>query len=692
MDTTTISSVPDFTKEVQREYKQTKGLDTTTSRRKREENAIELRKNKREDQIEKRRMLWTPTTTESLLTATTTTATKATIDAVASSIDVKMEQQIKEASNIISDEKQNVIAISNSVNEVGRMLCEQVPPIKAIAGTAIPFRLIQFLNRFQQPTLLYRSLYVLANIAGLTYAPYIKTLCDKGLLTGLRGVLEYATATTKQASLNLPVEILQQTVFCLGNIMASGSTLRDLVLIAQPNMIPLLLKLKHLLPPKDATTNNNFHHFFVWSFANALERDKKEKPPATVLKETHSFPIATVLCQLLLEYTDPSVVKEALRGLVAFTDDEQTLLTPDEAAKSPPLPRLELVIKNGVVPRLAQLFLNRDYFIAQEAATVFANLTLGTYAQTDRLLVCKPLLPLKQLIDSLKTSSNKLTKEIRRNVCFLLSNIALGTTEHIQAVLDSGILPSITGWALDAPLRLQKDILHLIHNIAGFGNHGQKLSVLEQYHEIIFPFLCELTKCDQSDLVLISLKTIESFLEFNKKHPKPFGVDRVAELIEMTSGGRGLDQLGHLLQHENDEVFQKAEFILQTYFNETDTTAAAAGDLKSETILTSSAATVSSSSSFPFPIWSSSSSSFSSPNPYPNLYSNKSTSTTAAAAATATATTTASFKFPPPAVKQAWMDTASAASSSTPPVAISTHLSSMITSLQSAATQLDLYS
>ena len=113
-------------------------------------------------------------------------------------------------------------------------------------------------------------------------------------------------------------------------------------------------------------------------------------------------------------------------------------------AKSPP---------GGIVPRLVELLHHQNWRVTKPALRTIGNIVCAEYDEdaasaiddkpmltdfTEVILECNAVPRLKALI-------NHCNREIQKEACWTLSNIAAGTVDQIQAVIDSGaILPLVS--------------------------------------------------------------------------------------------------------------------------------------------------------------------------------------------------------------------------------------------------------
>ena len=103
--------------------------------------------------------------------------------------------------------------------------------------------------------------------------------------------------------------------------------------------------------------------------------------------------------------------------------------------------------RGGLMPRLVELLLHPNWRVTKPALRTIGNIvcaecsddnnnTGATTDYTEVILKCGAVPRLKELI----THNNR---EIQKEACWTLSNIAAGTVDHIQAVIDSGAIPPL---------------------------------------------------------------------------------------------------------------------------------------------------------------------------------------------------------------------------------------------------------
>jgi hypothetical protein len=68
---------------------------------------------------------------------------------------------------------------------------------------------------------------------------------------------------------------------------------------------------------------------------------------------------------------------------------------------------------------------------------------------------------------------------IRKECCWMLSNVAAGTHVQVQAVLDSGLMPFVWRCLSDPDLKMKEEALFVVANIGGTGTPDQRRAVFE---------------------------------------------------------------------------------------------------------------------------------------------------------------------------------------------------------------------
>ena len=283
-------------------------------RRRRTESSIELRKQKKEDQVLKRRNI---STADEAAAENNDSPLNDKTNAQSSGGGSGLPQQnlslheIIEVLNTTKDAEQ----LFPAVQAIRKMLSrERNPPIDDVIKANLVHDLVSYLSCNEYPTLQFEAAWALTNIASGT-SMQTRHVVESG------AILPFVKLLSSPNS-----NVCEQAVWALGNIAGDGAELRDLV-IKNGIVEPLL----SLIRPD---TPNTFLRNITWTLSN-LCRNKNPAPSMHVLQ--HLLPALAGL----LYSNDKEVLTDTCWALSYITDG------PNE--------KIDAVIKTGVVPRLVEL-------------------------------------------------------------------------------------------------------------------------------------------------------------------------------------------------------------------------------------------------------------------------------------------------------------------------------------------------
>ena len=184
-----------------------KGIGAQESRRKREATSVQLRKDKKEDSLQKRRR--------------DQSGAKSDEDRQVGALPDPQHKKNLETipADIIalnSDEPQTQLDAATRFRKL--LSIERNPPIaEVIAAGAVP-RLVQFLQCYDNQPLLFEAVWALTNISSGT-SEHTRVVIDNGAVPIFCFLLQYSNH-----------EVQEQAVWALGNIAGDSPRTRDLVL------------------------------------------------------------------------------------------------------------------------------------------------------------------------------------------------------------------------------------------------------------------------------------------------------------------------------------------------------------------------------------------------------------------------------------------------------------------------------
>ncbi|XP_015600486.1 importin subunit alpha-3 [Cephus cinctus] len=309
-----------------------KGKDQEEMRRRRNEVTVELRKNKREETLLKRRNVpITDSTDEDDVEKTLSEVDLQALVMKAGSSDPAVQlQAVQSARKLLSSDRN--------------------PPIDPLIRSGILPILVHCLEQHNQPSLQFEAAWALTNIASGTSAQ-----TQAVVAAGAVPLFLHLLLSSQQ-------NVCEQAVWALGNIIGDGPVPRDYV-INLGVVQPLLTFIKPEIPL-------SFLRNVTWVIVN-LCRSKDPPPPVQTIKDI--LPALNVL----IHHTDMNILIDTVWALSYLTDGGNE--------------QIQMVIDSGVVPHLIPLLSHKEVKVQTAALRAVGNIVTGTDEQTQTVLNCDAL-------------------------------------------------------------------------------------------------------------------------------------------------------------------------------------------------------------------------------------------------------------------------------------------------------------
>jgi importin subunit alpha-6/7 len=482
-----------------------KGLDSTDSRRRREEETAKIRKNKREELALKRRNI-------GAAIATTNTANNLLLKAAEAPI-VEVGDDLHTYIQQVSSHDLTIVL--SGVRSVRKILSREAsPPIDDVIQSGVVSRFVQLLQSTHDE-IQFEAAWALTNIASGT-PEQTSTVISCGAVPAFVAMLANSPKEENR----------EQAVWALGNIAGDSCQCRDYVLSC--NILPPLL---------NNLQNSNSKSFLrnaTWTLSNLVRG--KPAPPLSMI-----IPSLKPLYRLI-HADDEEVLSDACWALSYITDGEDD--------------RIEAVIQEGLVPRLIQLLGHPETSVQTPALRTVGNIVTGNQKQTQTAIDMGVLRYVSQIMNS--NNNRNMIKEC----CWLLSNVTAGTIQQIQSVFDEGFLPILLRLSEEAEFEIRKELMWAITNAISCGTKDQVTMVITQ--GFVKP-ICDLITTHDTKLAMICLEALEKTLRVGEGliSAKTNDMNPVAMLVEKYGA---LDAIEDLQNHTNKRIHSLAEKIIDEYF------------------------------------------------------------------------------------------------------------------------------
>jgi importin subunit alpha-1 len=321
-------------------------------------------------------------------------------------------------------------------------------------------------------------------------------------------------------------DVREQAVWALGNIAGDSPKCRDIVL-SQGALAPLLGQLHEL--SKLSMLRNA-----TWTLSNFCRG--KPQPPFEAVK-----PALPALARLV-HSNDEEVLTDACWALSYLSDG-----TNDKIAA---------VIDAGVCRRLVELLMHPSPAVLIPALRTVGNIVTGDDLQTQIVINCAALPCLLRLL----TDTHK--KSIKKEACWTISNITAGNKDQIQAILDANIVPPLIQLLAAAEFDIKKEAAWALSNATSGGTHPQIRYLVSQ--GCIKP-MCDLLTCSDVRIVTVALEGLENILKVGACDRDEAG-GSVNQYAAFVDEAEGLEKIEHLQNHTNNDIYEKAVKIMETYF------------------------------------------------------------------------------------------------------------------------------
>jgi hypothetical protein len=465
----------------QRESVTQKGRSAQDGTRRREDTAVQIRKQEKEAQLAHRRR----TDEEQAAIG----GGDGMMDGNASSVPSDHIQNL--CQGLLTDDPQ---VLFNTTQQFRKLLSiEHNPPIQDVIQCGVVPKFVEFLKEINRPDLQFEAAWVLTNIAS-------------GNAEQTRCVVEHgALPIFVQLLLSPNDDVREQAVWALGNIAGDSPNFRDLVL-QSGGLEPVMNVIRSA--EKMSIIRNA-----TWTLSN-LCRGKPQPPLQWVV------PALGTLAQLI-HSTDVEALTDACWALTYLSDGSEE--------------HINAVLNANVLRRLVELLGHPDAKVQTPALRALGNIVTGNDTQTQTVLENGALQAFGPLLSHSK-------KAIRKECCWAISNVTAGNQQQIQEVINAGLLAPVIQLLEQGDFDIKKEAAWAVSN-ATMGGNPQQIEYLIT-NGCLRPLIDLLTVSDTKILVLV-LDTLDNLLRVGKNQQEQNGLpdNPVAVLVEQNEALPKIEEL-----------------------------------------------------------------------------------------------------------------------------------------------------
>jgi importin subunit alpha-6/7 len=523
-------------------------MDGTEGRKHREETSIQIRKAKKEELLRKRRTgivnnsAWADDNNNNKVES----ATQIEIDLVIQESVIIFQKWISVSKTITTEEE---VELCNAVKKIRRILSvENNPPVKEVLQSGSLFFLTELLTMKHNPSILFETAWALTNIASTSYTSSV--IGQRNLVDRLVPLIVHDSPAVRE-----------QSAWCIGNIAGDSHEYRDVLLNNTDIINGLIVNLN--LPDSHTLLQN-----ICWTISN-LCRGKNPKPPTATTRQflqplfgviklaVDSIKNKAMDCEL------HELITDAMWCLTYLSDGDNSRIqiVLDDCCNhasdvSGDGSNIVHYVKEIIKMHKESCEINRGLLIP--CVRLLGNIVSGTHEQTSVVVDSGVMKFVEHLLEHP-------SKALRRETCWMLSNVAAGTEDHIWSIFNASkhcdLIRAIIEKASSAePINVRKEAIWTISNILTTGCRNQ-YKLMVQY-DAIDP-LCDILSCNEdAKLLLIAMQAIEVILEQNEQ-------DGTLHNQVFESYG-GVEAMEKLQEHPCHDVYEKAVFLLEKFFNATE--------------------------------------------------------------------------------------------------------------------------
>jgi importin subunit alpha-6/7 len=489
-------------------------------RRKREEGLVELRKQKRSQQIAKKRAFQKenilkiedcPSTPAEFFTLELNWVSSELSNALPLIVNTLIP--VKDRILLLLDYIEALSDIStlfHPIQTLRKILSsEGTPPLNFIMRTGISTKIVALLNTNCIP-LQTECLWCILNLAtGPSHI--VKILIEQNVIPALKLLL----SSTDQ-------DLLELTVWCIGNLAGDSVYTRDQLIDLVPSLVKLLQRI-------EVSRWKNI----MWTLSNLC----RGKPLPGVETTQQVLSIAP----LILNTNDEEMLSDCCWALSYISDGVNQ--------------RIQDILDLGVLSTLVNLLSSHSTKVTVPCLRTLGNIVTGNDSQTQEVLNLG-------LVDKIAVYLSSKKVSLKREALWTLSNITAGSDEQINLVLSHPSIHYVVQSLNDSDFEIKKEALWTISNATHAKSPNLVLRVLELG---AFPYLCDILSMKDPKVLLVVLEAINNLLRAGNAFDDDSNSKTNEVALKFDEIG-GLSKMEELQEHPNVKIYKKVVEIMEEHY------------------------------------------------------------------------------------------------------------------------------
>lgn len=263
------------------------------------------------------------------------------------------------------------------------------PPIQAVIDAGLVPRMIEYVKQSEYPQLQLEATWALTNVASGTTIQ-CQSIIDKG---GIPLFVELLKSNNSG--------IVEQAIWAIGNISSDCIFYRDTIIRAGG--------LHNLVEVVDKTQEETLIKHGCWALSNLCRGSPL--PKYDFVKSA-----IPVLCRTIAtgRLTDKEIIADCCWAISYHSDANKN--------------KIQVVIESKVISKIIKNLDENSMAVLIPSIRILGNVSTGSADHTNELLAANILQPLERVLEHHK-------KVVRREACWVISNIAAGSRNQVEAVL-----------------------------------------------------------------------------------------------------------------------------------------------------------------------------------------------------------------------------------------------------------------